>query len=210
MAELTFRSRLQGTPYNLSSDLLEHQRLSGIAPYQMTNQQEFDALRGTVGGSFLGPRPPGRPLNSIKFERFASPSGGGLLSQSVPQHRNLQNLNLTKLKPMRGGGLLSQSVPQHRNLQNLNLTKLKPMRGGSLVHRPMSQGQREEYVLRVKSEAVENPRTGKTERIDIRPMSGRSTEAIEKQRKQRVKQGDAIMKVNTRKRMKRSPELLDY
>ena len=183
MVELTFRSRLQGTPYNLSSDLLEHQRLSGIAPYQMTNQQEFDALRGTVGGSFLGPRPPGRPLNSIKFERFAPPSGGGLLSQSVPQHRNLQNLNLTKLKPMRGG---------------------------SLVHRPMSKGQREEYVLRVKSEAVENPRTGKTERIDIRPLSGRSTEAIEKQRQQRVKQGEAIMKVNTRKRMKRSPELLDY
>ena len=156
MAELTFRSRLQGTPYNLSSDLVEHQRLNGTTKYKTTNQQEFDALRGTVGGSFLGPRPPGRPLNSIKTQRFAPPSGG------------------------------------------------------SLVHRPMSQGQREEYVLRVKSEAVENPRTGKTERIDIRPMSGRSTEAIEKQRQQRVKQGEAIMKVNTRKRMKRSPELLDY
>jgi hypothetical protein len=157
MAELTFRSRLQGTPYNLSSDLLEHQRLNGMATYQTTNQQEFDALRGTVGGSFLGARPTSRPLNTLPFQRFAP-----------------------------------------------------PLKGGSLTHRPMSQGQREEYVLRVKSEAVENPRTGKTERIDSRPMSGRSTEAIEKQRQQRVKQGEAIMKVNTRTRMKRSPELLNY
>ena len=183
MAELTFRSRLQGTPYNLSSDLLEHQRLSGTAPYQMTNQQEFDALRGTVGGSFLSPRPSGRSLNSIKFERFAPPSGAGLFGQTNNKRTDLRTLNLAKVQPMRGG---------------------------SLAHRPMSKGQREEYVLRVKSEAKENPRTGKTERIDIRPMSGRSTEAIEKQRQQRVKQGEAIMKVNTRKRMKRSPELLDY
>ena len=166
MAELTFRSRLQGTPYNLSNDLLEHQRLNGTAIYKRTNQQEFDAIRGTVGGRFLSP-----------------PSGGGLLSQTNNKRTDLRKLNLTKLQPMRGG---------------------------SLVHRPMSQGQREEYVLRVKSVAAPNPRTGKTERIDIRPMSGRSTEAIEKQRKQRVKQGEAIMKVNTRKRMKRSPELLDY
>ena len=186
MAELTFRSRLQGTPYNLSSDLLEHQRLNGMATYQTTNQQEFDTLRGTVGGSFLGPRPPGRPLNSIKFEKFAPPSGAGLFGQTSN----------------RGRGDASLIASQ--------MTKLQPMRGGSLMHRPMSQGQREEYVLRVKSEAVDNPRTGKTERIDIRPMSGRSTEAIEQQRKQRVKQGEAIMKVNTRTRMKRSPELLNY
>ena len=53
MAELTFRSRLQGTPYNLSSDLLEHQRLSGTAPYQMTNQQEFDALQRYGGWQFF-------------------------------------------------------------------------------------------------------------------------------------------------------------